>query len=88
MSVVCGGSWYNNAGNCRSAYRGFNESGLCAGNLGFRLVASAEARDRVFRGGSWDLRARYVRTAYRFWSVPSFRYDDLGFRLVVGKIGT
>ncbi|MBF0452797.1 MAG: SUMF1/EgtB/PvdO family nonheme iron enzyme [Candidatus Magnetomorum sp.] len=38
--VVRGGSWNNNARNCRSANRNRNEPGNRNNNLGFRLVFS------------------------------------------------
>ena len=41
--VVRGGSYWNNARNCRSAYRNANEPGNRDRNLGFRL-ASAHPR--------------------------------------------
>jgi len=36
--VLRGGSWYNNAGNCRSAYRENYEYNACSNSLGFRLL--------------------------------------------------
>lgn len=38
--VIRGGSWGNNARNCRSAYRNRNHPGNQWNNLGFRLAAA------------------------------------------------
>jgi len=38
--VIRGGSWNNQAQNCRSAYRNRNEPGNRRNNLGFRLAAA------------------------------------------------
>lgn len=42
--VVRGGSAWNNARNCRSAYRNANEPGNRNNNLGFRLAAAHPLR--------------------------------------------
>ncbi|MDD6029374.1 MAG: SUMF1/EgtB/PvdO family nonheme iron enzyme [Kiritimatiellae bacterium] len=39
--VYRGGSWNNNARNCRSANRNRNQPSNCNNNLGFRLCCSA-----------------------------------------------
>ena len=46
--VIRGGSWNNNARNCRSAYRNRNEPDNRNNNLGFRC---ARAHDRTGRSG-------------------------------------
>ncbi|MBL9172636.1 MAG: hypothetical protein JNL10_03800 [Verrucomicrobiales bacterium] len=49
-----GGSWINNARNCRSACRNRREPGNRNENQGFRLVAApagaVPSRNRVFAG--------------------------------------
>jgi len=40
LRALRGGSWYNNAINCRSANRDRNSADLRNGNIGFRLVVS------------------------------------------------
>ena len=42
--VLRGGSWYNGARDCRSAYRRRNDSDIRSYNYGFRLCCSAEPR--------------------------------------------
>ena len=64
--VVRGGSYWNNARNCRSAYRNTNEPGNRNRNLGFRLAAAHPpeglAADPAFEASgfaparSWPLR--------------------------------
>ena len=39
--VIRGGSWFDPAVLCRSAYRSFDEPSLCSPNLGFRVVCEA-----------------------------------------------
>ena len=43
--VVRGGSYWNHARNCRSAYRNANEPGNRNRNLGFRLAAARPQRE-------------------------------------------
>jgi hypothetical protein len=38
VQLLRGGSWNNNARNCRSAYRNHNEPGNANNNVGFRVV--------------------------------------------------
>jgi len=38
--VLRGGSWNNNAENCRVSYRNNYEPGNCNNNIGFRLARS------------------------------------------------
>ena len=40
--VIRGGSWNNNARNCRAAYRNANHPANANDNLGFRLVRAHE----------------------------------------------
>jgi formylglycine-generating enzyme required for sulfatase activity len=40
LRVIRGGSWYDDARNCRSAARGFYEPRISADDLGFRLARS------------------------------------------------
>ena len=42
-----GGSWNNDAGNCRSANRNRNEPGNRNNNVGFRLALSSSQRHRM-----------------------------------------
>ena len=42
--VIRGGSYWNEAGDCRSAYRGADEPGARDRYLGFRLAAGQEPR--------------------------------------------
>ncbi len=39
--VLCGGSWYSNPSNCRSAYRNYYDAGVRNNYLGFRVVCAA-----------------------------------------------
>jgi hypothetical protein len=45
--VIRGGSWNNNAQNCRSAYRNNNEPDNRNNNLGFRLASSRQRPDAL-----------------------------------------
>jgi hypothetical protein len=45
--VIRGGSWNNNAQNCRSAIRNNNEPDNRNNNLGFRLSSSQQRPDAV-----------------------------------------
>ena len=42
-----GGSWANDAENCRSAYRNWNEPANRNENLGFRVAAAAPRKRRM-----------------------------------------
>ena len=44
--VLRGGSWNNNAQNCRVAYRNNNEPDNQNNNIGFRLVLSLQLTGR------------------------------------------
>jgi len=48
-----GGSWNNNAANCRAAYRNHNEPGNRNNNLGFRPAPAPPAPDRTIPIG-WN----------------------------------
>ncbi|MCP5045383.1 MAG: SUMF1/EgtB/PvdO family nonheme iron enzyme [bacterium] len=50
--VVRGGSWINNARNCRSAYRNRNQPGNRNDKLGFRLASSSHSRPIVVLEGT------------------------------------
>jgi len=45
--VIRGGSWNNNAQNCRSAIRNNNEPDNRNNNLGFRLASSRQRPDAL-----------------------------------------
>ncbi|MDB9523027.1 SUMF1/EgtB/PvdO family nonheme iron enzyme [Dolichospermum circinale CS-1225] len=42
--LLRGGSWFNNPGNCRSAYRYYNDLDYDYDDIGFRVVCSGAAR--------------------------------------------
>jgi formylglycine-generating enzyme required for sulfatase activity len=53
--LLPGGSWNNNAGNCRSAYRNHNQPGNANNNVGFRVLPppapfTVRTAGRDFRG--------------------------------------
>ena len=48
-----GGSWNNNAANCRAANRNSNEPGNRNNNLGFRPAPAPPAPDQTIRTG-WN----------------------------------
>lgn len=45
-----GGSWINNADNCRCAYRNGNHPDNRNQNIGFRLASSLCSRERLVHG--------------------------------------
>jgi formylglycine-generating enzyme required for sulfatase activity len=47
--VKRGGSWNNNAENCRSANRNRNEPGKRNNNLGFRLLSTKLSQTAQFK---------------------------------------
>jgi formylglycine-generating enzyme required for sulfatase activity/serine/threonine protein kinase len=47
--VIRGGSWFDPAVLCRSAYRSFDEPNLCSPNLGFRIVCEAVEKPKENR---------------------------------------
>lgn len=47
--MLRGGSYNNNARNCRSAYRNNNDARNLNNNVGFRVVVSASTPDRQSR---------------------------------------
>ncbi|WP_164997883.1 SUMF1/EgtB/PvdO family nonheme iron enzyme [Methanolobus psychrotolerans] len=48
--VKRGGSWNNNARNCRSANRNNNNPDNSNNNIGFRLLSSVSCRKNVVQG--------------------------------------
>ena len=85
ISVICGGSWYDSAEPCRSAYRGRDFPSDRGYNFGFRVVKETEPKYRVSRGGSWYYTAEGCRSAYRNRNNPSYRRHNYGFRVVKGE---
>jgi hypothetical protein len=55
--VIRGGSWNNDAENCRSAYRNWNEPGNRNNNLGFRLASTSHPPD----GGCSRMASQCIR---------------------------
>ncbi len=58
--MIRGGSWNNDAENCRSAYRNRNEPGNRNNNLGFRLASTSHPPDGC-RLRIASLRIRFVQ---------------------------
>lgn len=94
--VLRGGSWIDNGGIVRSAYRDRFEPSSRVDFIGFRLVATSsgsvfdptgpdEGKKRVLRGGSWLFSGRYVRSASRLRFEPTIRDGDFGFRLAADR---
>jgi hypothetical protein len=71
--MLRGGSYINNARNCRSAYRNNNDARNINNNVGFRVVVSASAPD-------WQNRTEVI-SAERPDRESSARSGDVGDRI-------
>ena len=82
--MLRGGSWNNNARNCRSAYRNRNEPDNRNNNIGFRLAAAPTRTDvprepavtqSRLRGGQMMVQAQggssYCKTSLGFFSLST-----------------
>jgi hypothetical protein len=82
-----GGSWNNNAVNCRSANRNRNSPGNRNDNLGFRLLSTRLCRRRRVHGGGARAAGQVQAIIPRRVGVQSARTNNNGWRRVVGQLG-
>lgn len=91
--IMCGGSWFDPSGCCRSAFRNREEPVEADGLIGLRLSCSCPL-DRpkmtnfsVVRGSGW-FQATPARSAYRVFDYVTFAGDGIGLRLSCSSLPT